>query len=75
MSKSSATKKTEAYCPSSAFIDVKKTKNPPKDSEEFKRWVGELAGDKVKLDGAYLDLRECWEYYHPVPSNVPPKSK
>lgn len=54
------------FCPSSAFIDPKRSDPPPKSYEEFKLWAGKVYGNESKLVDSYSTLRECWDFYHPV---------
>lgn len=68
--KTSARVATDVFCPSTAFIEAQKTKNPPQDYEEFKRWVGKLKGNEAVVVDSYTTLRECWEYYHGAPKKT-----
>lgn len=68
--KQSARVAEDVFCPSTAFIDAQKTKNPPKDYEEFKRWVGALKGNEALVVDSYTTLRECWEFYHGAPKRT-----
>lgn len=60
----------DVFCPSTAFINAQKTKNPPQDYEEFKRWVGSLKGNEALVVDSYTTLRECWEFYHGAPKRT-----
>lgn len=34
------------------------------DDAEFHRWVAPIVAGQPKLLNAYVDLFECWQYYH-----------
>ena len=57
-------------CNDSAFVDVSTFAVPllsTKDDAEFHRWAGDIISKQPDLLNAYIDLRECWDYYHRNP--------
>lgn len=71
---------TTIVCAPTAFIDVSKYKLPPvprsadKAQQDIllRKWQANGLSKYPELQGAYTELRECWDHYHGPQSKKSP---